>query len=70
MRSDNKGIDAIKYRSSKSAGGIAVVVFAEREHCLGSEQQGWNKCEQLVELCDVQYHDPNEFEHLWETVWG
>ena len=68
MKSGNKGIDAIKYRSSKPTGSIALVLFAERKNCLAPGEQKWPKCEQLVSLCEVQFRDPNDFEHLSETA--
>ena len=61
---ENTRFDGIIYRSSKSGGGDAVVIFAGPENCI--EPSFGN--EQLLRLSNVLEYDTNDFKPLFDST--
>jgi|CXWL01.1.fsa_nt_gi hypothetical protein len=59
------GVDGVIYNSSRRGGHVAVVIFAEAEHCGPRGARAPRGSDLMVELSDVRYAPPSEFAHLW-----
>jgi hypothetical protein len=64
---DNQQPVGILYRSSRPGGGLAVVLFAEPEHCGPRDSEPPLRNEFMVTLADVRVAEPDDFKHLWRA---
>ena len=60
---DGDRVDGIRYASSQRQGGVAVVLFAQQENCVGPQPNApsWERREQLIELAGVDHVRASEF---------
>jgi hypothetical protein len=64
---DGPTLDGVLYSSSKERGSVAVVVFANPEHCGPRDDLKSYEDTPFLNLVDVHYASPSDFNHVWQA---